>query len=94
MWGAVCADTIDLQDAHVVCRMMGYMQAVTLYKQSGESFKFLTTMHCNGTENSTDQCSNGKSKTNTCRGKKDAWIICKPGSGEYFVVKEHAHRII
>jgi deleted-in-malignant-brain-tumors protein 1 len=85
-WGAVCADYFDLQDANVVCRMMGYSQAATIYKQvhSDSMFSFSLVMHCNGHERSITQCTRyNLYRINACGSNNDVWIVCKP-AGIYF----------
>jgi hypothetical protein len=83
-WGAVCADNIDLRDAHVICRMAGYSKAVTFLKQVKRvsAIRFSITMNCNGNENSTEQCRNVHfNQINSCSSDQDVQIFCQPASG-------------
>lgn len=78
--GTVCANNFDVQDAHVVCRMMGYSQAVIVYKQqhSDNMYIFSLRMDCNGRETSIQQCGYRLYDINACRRNNIVWIVCKP----------------
>ncbi|XP_031562352.1 deleted in malignant brain tumors 1 protein-like [Actinia tenebrosa] len=79
-WGALCTDNIDLEDAYVVCRMMGYSQALAVLKMptSSSAIKFSLILSCNGNENSTKKCSTAVlNKINSCNTNMESWISCK-----------------
>ena len=86
-WGTLCADNIDLQDGHVICRMMGYRQAAAVFRKSlsanASAIKFSLTLGCGGNENSTEYCNTAKlSKINACSRNSESWIVCKSASGK------------
>jgi hypothetical protein len=86
IWGAVCADNIDLQDAHVVCRMMGYSQADLMiwHLRSVIAIRFSLIIKCFGNESSTEECSAIRlNRINTCAIDRDVLIVCKSTSGNY-----------
>ena len=59
-WGTICRDDWDLNDAHVVCRMLGYtgaLQAVGAHRY-GDSCRtiYLGNTDCAGTESDLEEC--------------------------------------
>ena len=60
-WGGICDDNWDKKDADVVCRMLGYPSAQTVYRQStpfghGSGNFILDDVACVGTETSVFDC--------------------------------------
>ncbi|GAB1603362.1 scavenger receptor cysteine-rich type 1 protein M130-like, partial [Argonauta hians] len=77
-WGTVCDDQWDRNDALVVCRMLGYSDAVAFSKGSfGEGIGkvWLENIHCNGNESSIGECVDiwGSSQ---CHHWEDAGVRC------------------
>uniref|UniRef100_A0A8C3QZK6 Lysyl oxidase homolog n=1 Tax=Cyanoderma ruficeps TaxID=181631 RepID=A0A8C3QZK6_9PASS len=63
-WGTVCDDDFSIHAAHVVCRELGYTEAVSWLPSSkygkGEGKIWLDNVHCTGKESSLAACgSNG-----------------------------------
>ncbi|XP_078379154.1 scavenger receptor cysteine-rich domain-containing protein DMBT1-like isoform X1 [Oculina patagonica] len=79
VWGAVCDDRWDTADANVVCRELGYPDAVSAPRNSqfglGSGAGWINDVECTGNENSITQCSHsGWGKANC---KRDfASVIC------------------
>nr|XP_060643434.1 lysyl oxidase homolog 2 [Anolis sagrei ordinatus] len=79
-WGTVCDDDFSMNNAHVVCRELGYREAISWmpgpkYGQ-GEGRIWLDNVHCTGRETSLAQCrSNGWGVTD-CRHTEDVSVIC------------------
>ena len=61
MWGGICDDAWDLLDGHVICRMLGYPSAETVYTHSspfgsGGGHFTLDNVGCVGNEASIFDC--------------------------------------
>ena len=86
-WGTLCADNIDLQDGHVICRMMGYRQAAAVFRKSlsanASAIKFSLTLSCGGNENSIRLCNTAElNEINSCDTNSVSWLVCKSSSGK------------
>ena len=85
-WGSLCDDAFDLNDAKVICRMLGFPSAIaalgsstadSLYgtTPSGNNF-ILEKLDCTGNEKSVFDCvHNGEWKT-SCAAHKIAGVQC------------------
>ena len=79
----MCSYGWDLQDAHVVCRQLGYngaktsvdSQAMSQYYSGGEKI-WLDNVQCVGNEASIMGCKNNG--WNVCLHSKSASLICSP----------------
>ena len=85
-WGAVCDDNFDIQDAHVVCRMLGYAfareafvlsTADDLYgtAPSGDTF-VLDELDCRGDEDSVFDCPHSGEWKEDCERDEIAGVRC------------------
>ena len=80
-WGTVCDDSWDILDAHVVCRQLGYTEAVEV--RSGTKFDgqssgpiLMDNVVCKGYESALSMCSfNGWLQTN-CVHEEDVGVVC------------------
>ena len=89
-WGAVCNDGWDINDAHVICRMLGYKGAESpiWWIEREESLPFLLdNVGCTGKETSIAECAhNGWSKHN-CGRREHAGVVCQVDKGEEFILE-------
>ncbi|XP_028514141.1 scavenger receptor cysteine-rich type 1 protein M130-like [Exaiptasia diaphana] len=78
---------LGLNDAHVICRMMGYNQAIIAFINIQERrSSYEVDMSCRGFENTTEQCGNSVSTSNNQR-RETTWIVCKPHTESRFAVR-------
>lgn len=81
-WGSVCDDRWDFYDARVVCRMLGYsdaLQAVSsgrLGRMSESAPIWLDNVHCRGTEKSLLSCTANALGMHDCAHNEDAGVKC------------------
>ncbi|VDI68541.1 Hypothetical predicted protein [Mytilus galloprovincialis] len=77
-WGTVCDDSFDLNDAQVVCRMLGFESAVASYTAGdGDGRIWLDDMACNGDEISMTECEHAEWGAHNCGHLEDVGIECK-----------------
>ena len=61
-WGAICSSEWSLQDTHVICRQLGYINGTRTILMPVSNLKgtnktiWLTGVHCQGTEESIGAC--------------------------------------
>ena len=80
-WGTVCDDYWDIKDAQVVCRELGYHDAVAAPKEAhfgeGNGHIWLSDVHCLGSESSFEDCEHAEWNANGyCYHSEDASVIC------------------
>ena len=81
-WGTVCDNSWDIQDALVVCHMLGYPTAVAATLRSslshGTGRIWLDNVTCTGIERSLDKCSHSGwgLYSSSCSHNRDAGVIC------------------
>ncbi|XP_071503574.1 scavenger receptor cysteine-rich domain-containing protein DMBT1-like [Diadema antillarum] len=81
-WGTVCDDLWDIEDANVVCRMLGYEGAIRSsccaeYGQ-GSGASLLSYVHCRGTESNLADCRHSGYGIHNCNHYEDAGVECTP----------------
>ena len=89
LWGTICDDGWNSNDATVVCRQLGYgalERAVPTregYFGEGSGPIHLSRVLCSSATNTTlSDCNKDMSGINGCRQREDAGVICM-GEGEY-----------
>ena len=80
-WGGICDDNWDKKDADVVCRMLGYPSAQTVYKESspfghGSGSFILDGVKCVGTETSVFGCPHNGEGVHDCNSAEWAGVKC------------------
>ena len=81
VWGTVCDADWDMQDASVVCRMLG-LPAPTAAPRgakygSGEGSVLLSSIQCKGTEKSLESCKfRGWGGNLQCDHSRDTGVVC------------------
>ncbi|OWF52058.1 Deleted in malignant brain tumors 1 protein [Mizuhopecten yessoensis] len=83
VWGTVCDDSWDDDDAKVVCGMLGYNTATALHASkarygSGTGPIWLDETQCGGQETNLGQCSMEPYGRGDCDHTEDAGVICQP----------------
>ena len=90
-WGTICDDGWDINDANVVCRMLGYPKALNVTVGSanqkvagrfgaGSGDIILDDLSCTGIEDNIGSCKHGRRyKEHNCVHNEDAGVICDRG---------------
>ena len=80
MWGTICDDNWEFDDAQVVCRQLGYSGAVNALQGSQVPHGFgtilLDEVQCNGYESSISKCQHQPWGVNDCSHREDAGVEC------------------
>ena len=83
-WGTVCDDQWDIDDAHVVCRQLGFPQASQAFSGAthgqGSGPIWLSNVACLGSESHLYDCSQSGWGNNNCNHNRDASVQCRQGS--------------
>ncbi|CAB4015815.1 deleted in malignant brain tumors 1 -like, partial [Paramuricea clavata] len=81
-WGTICDDQWDINDAKVVCRQLGYKDAVKALQggnvPNGTGQIWLNNVVCNGNERSLATCSHAGWGNHECSHNEDAGVECSP----------------
>ncbi|XP_030834721.1 deleted in malignant brain tumors 1 protein-like [Strongylocentrotus purpuratus] len=79
-WGTVCDDFWDLDDARVVCRMLGFQTAMRAVSSAGygegSGSIILDDVECLGTERNLAECSHNGYEIHNCVHSEDAGAVC------------------
>ncbi|KAK3704230.1 hypothetical protein QZH41_007846 [Actinostola sp. cb2023] len=79
-WGAVCDDRWDIQDANVICRMLGYKAAEgpIVYIEGEKTTPILISyVGCSGKEKSIAECAHWGWSTHACSNIEHAGVVCQ-----------------
>ena len=86
-WGTVCDDGWDLNDAQVVCRQIGFSQAIAIktsaYYGRGSGQIWLDDVNCVGIELTIENCSHGGWGNENCFHSEDAGIQCAASDSKF-----------
>ncbi|CAB4045924.1 deleted in malignant brain tumors 1 -like, partial [Paramuricea clavata] len=79
-WGTVCDDSWDINDARVVCRQLGFQDAVAAYQGrnvlDGTGQIWLDNVCCGGHESALFSCRHSGWGTHNCGHHEDAGVRC------------------
>ncbi|XP_041739279.1 macrophage receptor MARCO [Coregonus clupeaformis] len=76
-WGTVCDDSFDTLDGTVLCQMLGYQRASTVFTASAGMGKiWFDDLRCKGTETSVFDCPHNGLGVNNCQHNEDAGVQC------------------
>ena len=85
-WGTVCDDSWDVDDAHVVCRELGFYYALNVYRNArygqGTGPILLDNVDCFGFELSLFSCTHKGVGNHNCDHSDDVGVRCGNTSGE------------
>ena len=101
-WGTVCDDYWDIDDARVVCKQLGFQDALgadtDAYYGEGTGPILLDSVKCFGSESSIFSCRHSGLGNHVCRHSEDAGVRCGNTLGEnvnegsvtkYYLKHEH-----
>ena len=95
VWGTVCDDYWDLNDAQVVCRQLGFGKAVAVrhsaFYGQGSGQIWLDNVNCIGTEATIGSCSHRGWGVEFCGHYEDAGVKCIRGKFAFITV---IHQIV
>ena len=78
-WGTVCNDSSwDLNDAMVVCRMLGYSSVLAAHVKYGEGSGtvWMSNLACSGSESNISECLHLGWGETSCSHSQDAGVTC------------------
>ena len=85
VWGTVCDDYWSIEDANVVCSMLGLPQATAATKGrsfgSGKGPIWMDDVQCFGNESSLLYCKRADLRVKNCAHLEDSGVVCGPPSG-------------
>ncbi|XP_064185536.1 macrophage receptor MARCO-like [Anguilla rostrata] len=77
LWGTVCDDSFDTLDGTVICRMLGYTRATSIFTAAaGTGRIWLDELGCTGRESSIFLCPHSGSGVHNCNHQEDAGVTC------------------
>ena len=83
-WGTICDDYWGIEEANVICHMLGYSEGAWSTHCCGwyEGFTapqqiWLDNVHCVGDETSIAECRHGGWGSHNCGHSEDVGVVCK-----------------
>ncbi|KAK6493729.1 lysyl oxidase-like protein 3B-like [Huso huso] len=100
-WGTICDDDFSTENAHVLCRHLGFISATGWTHSSkygkGAGKIWLDNVQCSGSEKSIADCRSRGWGNSDCTHDEDAGVICKderlPGFMESNVIEQVEERV-
>ena len=90
VWGTVCADYWDINDADVVCRQLGFQGALAANPIGafgrGQGKIWMDNVRCTGHESSITECDHRGWGIQSCNHFEDASVICATGGKKYIEI--------
>ena len=86
-WGTICHYSWDIWDARVVCRQLGYANAIRAlrgYRPHGTGQIWLSYVGCTGNEENLISCSHNGWGNHNCGHYEDAGVECS-GKGKIII---------
>ncbi|XP_078522681.1 lysyl oxidase homolog 2 [Lissotriton helveticus] len=79
-WGTICDDDFSIYSAHVVCRELGYVEAISWAPSAkygkGEGRIWLDNVNCNGKESTIAACTSNGWGVTDCKHTEDVGLVC------------------
>ena len=92
IWGTICDDSWDLNDANVVCHQLGYNGALAAFRNAafgqGTGQIWLDDVQCVGNETLISHCNHlgWGAHDIYCRSSDDAGVVCQPSGKRMMLV--------
>eukprot|EP00299_Pterocystis_sp_00344_P012764 c6173_g1_i1.p1 GENE.c6173_g1_i1~~c6173_g1_i1.p1 ORF type:complete len:900 (+),score=288.78 c6173_g1_i1:34-2733(+) len=83
VWGTICDDNFGMNEAQVVCRELGYADAIDSYTAgmgTNTNLIWLDQVSCDGSESSISECQHDSWGTSDCDHGEDVGVICVEAS--------------
>lgn len=82
-WGTVCDDSWGIEDAHVVCRQLGFGPALSAVTAAsfgqGSGSILMDNVQCSGDEATIAECPHNGIGIHNCGHQEDAGVVCSRG---------------
>ena len=79
-WGTICEDGWDINDAHVICRQLGFPSATQAFHGAkhgqGSGQIWIDSLDCSGYELRIDECNHDGWGNHDCGHNEDASVEC------------------